>query len=99
MFHKFPKKYFNKLKTTNLLLFYVNVRPLCSDLWVDRSEPVLPLLTFVQKKGNTTFYEWRTGNTPVIVEKPVMEEAPADTVTEETVSLQHILGEALVEHN
>lgn len=49
------------------------------------SEPVLPLLTFVQKKGNTTFYEWRTGNTPVIVEKPVMEEAPADTVTEETI--------------
>ncbi|KAG7280637.1 hypothetical protein CRUP_023256 [Coryphaenoides rupestris] len=50
----------------------------------DWSEQVLPLLSFVQKKGNTTSYEWRTGNPPVVVEKPVMEEAPADTVTEET---------------
>ena len=60
---------------------------LFSNLLVLRSEPVLPLLTFAQKKGNTTFYEWRTGHAPVVVDKPVMDEAPADTVTEETVSL------------
>jgi len=76
---------------------------LCSDLRVARSEPVLPLLSFVQKKGNTTSYEWRTGNPPVVVEKPVMEEAPADTVTEETVSLHpssphSILGEPVASH-
>ncbi|CAL8382270.1 unnamed protein product [Gadus morhua 'NCC'] len=52
----------------------------------DWSEPVLPLLTFAQKKGNTTFYEWRTGHAPVVVDKPVMDEAPADTVTEETIN-------------
>lgn len=49
------------------------------------SEPVLPMLTFVQKKGNTTFYEWRTGEVPTVIERPVMEEAPADTITEETI--------------
>ncbi|KAM3837975.1 CDK5 regulatory subunit-associated protein 3-like, partial [Diretmus argenteus] len=48
------------------------------------SEPVLPLLIFVQRRGNTTFYEWRTGEVPTVVERPVMEEAPPDTVTEET---------------
>ncbi|KAM3859624.1 CDK5 regulatory subunit-associated protein 3 [Diretmus argenteus] len=49
------------------------------------SEPVLPLLIFVQRRGNTTFYEWRTGEVPTVVERPVMEEAPPDTVTEETI--------------
>lgn len=50
-----------------------------------RSEPVLPLLTFAQKKGNATFYEWRTGKVPTVVERPVVEEAPPDTVTDDTV--------------
>ncbi|XP_056153402.1 CDK5 regulatory subunit-associated protein 3 [Lampris incognitus] len=49
------------------------------------SEPVLPMLTFIQKRGNTTFYEWRKGKAPTIVERPVMEEAPPDTVTEDTI--------------
>ncbi|KAM4623686.1 CDK5 regulatory subunit-associated protein 3 [Polymixia lowei] len=49
------------------------------------SEPVLPMLTFAQKRGNTTFYEWRTGKAPTVVERPVVEEAPPDTVTEETI--------------
>uniref|UniRef100_A0A667XE38 CDK5 regulatory subunit associated protein 3 n=1 Tax=Myripristis murdjan TaxID=586833 RepID=A0A667XE38_9TELE len=49
------------------------------------SEPVLPLLTFVQKRGNTTFYEWRTGEAPTVVDRPVVEEAPLDAVNEETV--------------
>lgn len=50
-----------------------------------RSEPVLPMLTFAQKRGNATFYEWRTGITPTVVERPVVEEAPPDTIAEDTV--------------
>lgn len=50
-----------------------------------RSEAVLPMLTFVQKRGNATFYEWRTGKTPTVVERPVVEEAPAAAITEDTV--------------
>ncbi|XP_073346202.1 CDK5 regulatory subunit-associated protein 3 isoform X1 [Pagrus major] len=49
------------------------------------SEPVLPMLTFAQKKGNATFYEWRTGKVPTVVERPVVEEAPPDTVTDDTI--------------
>ncbi|XP_046887882.1 CDK5 regulatory subunit-associated protein 3 isoform X1 [Hypomesus transpacificus] len=49
------------------------------------SEEVLPMLRYVQQKGNTTFYEWRTGMSPTVIERPVMEEAPPDTVTEETI--------------
>lgn len=49
------------------------------------SEPVLPLLTFAQKKGNATFYEWRTGKVPTVVERPVVEEAPPDTATDDTI--------------
>ncbi|CAL9699491.1 unnamed protein product [Knipowitschia caucasica] len=44
------------------------------------SEPVLPMLTFVSKSRNATFYEWRTGKAPTIVERPVVEEAPLETV-------------------
>ncbi|XP_016425925.1 CDK5 regulatory subunit-associated protein 3 isoform X2 [Sinocyclocheilus rhinocerous] len=51
----------------------------------DWSEEALPILRFVQKKGNTTVYEWKTGNVPTVVERPVMEEAPPDVVTEETI--------------
>ncbi|XP_028286906.1 CDK5 regulatory subunit-associated protein 3 isoform X2 [Parambassis ranga] len=51
----------------------------------DWSEPVLPMLTFAQKRGNTTFYEWRTGKVPTVVERPVVEESPPDTVTEDTI--------------
>ena len=47
------------------------------------------MLRYVQQKGNTTFYEWRTGMSPTVIERPVMEEAPPDTVTEETVSAYH----------
>uniref|UniRef100_A0A3Q4AAW7 Uncharacterized protein n=1 Tax=Mola mola TaxID=94237 RepID=A0A3Q4AAW7_MOLML len=51
----------------------------------DWSEPVLPMLTFAQKRGNATFYEWRTGITPTVVERPVVEEAPPDTIAEDTI--------------
>lgn len=50
-----------------------------------RSEPVLPMLTFAQKRGNATFYEWRTGKVPTVIERPVVEEAPPDTISEDAV--------------
>lgn len=49
------------------------------------SEPVLPILTFAQKKGNTTFYEWKNGKVPTVVERPVVEEAPPDALTGDTI--------------
>ncbi|KAJ8384226.1 hypothetical protein AAFF_G00207740 [Aldrovandia affinis] len=51
----------------------------------DWFEPVVPMLTFAQQRGNTTVYEWRTGSPPSVVERPSVEEAPPDTVTEETI--------------
>uniref|UniRef100_A0A8B9RI94 CDK5 regulatory subunit associated protein 3 n=1 Tax=Astyanax mexicanus TaxID=7994 RepID=A0A8B9RI94_ASTMX len=51
----------------------------------DWSEPVLPMLSFIQRKGNTTVYEWRTGSAPTVIERPVVEDLPPDTVTEETI--------------
>ncbi|TRY86550.1 hypothetical protein DNTS_002572 [Danionella cerebrum] len=51
----------------------------------DWSEEVLLMLRYVQSNGNTTVYEWKTGNVPTVVERPVMEEAPPDVVTEETI--------------
>ncbi|XP_029954573.1 CDK5 regulatory subunit-associated protein 3 [Salarias fasciatus] len=51
----------------------------------DWSEAVLPMLTFAQKKGNATFYEWRTGKVPSVVERPAVEEAPPDSITEDTI--------------
>lgn len=49
------------------------------------SDSVLPLLTFAQRRGNATFYEWRTGKAPTVVEKPVVDEASPDTVTDDTI--------------
>ncbi|XP_059181078.1 CDK5 regulatory subunit-associated protein 3 [Centropristis striata] len=49
------------------------------------SEPVLPMLTFVQEKGNPTFYEWRTGKVPTVVERPVVEEAPPEVLAGEAI--------------
>ncbi|XP_067225574.1 CDK5 regulatory subunit-associated protein 3 isoform X2 [Chanodichthys erythropterus] len=60
----------------------------------DWSEVVLPMLRFVQSKGNTTLYEWKTGNVPTVVERPVMEEAPPDVVTEETIDWGDLGGGA-----
>ncbi|XP_062859140.1 CDK5 regulatory subunit-associated protein 3 isoform X2 [Trichomycterus rosablanca] len=58
------------------------------------SEPVLPVLSYVQQKGNTTMYEWRTGNAPTVVERPVVEEAPADSVAEEAIDWGDLSGGA-----
>ncbi|XP_051770786.1 CDK5 regulatory subunit-associated protein 3 isoform X2 [Ctenopharyngodon idella] len=60
----------------------------------DWSEVVLPMLRFVQSKGNTTLYEWKTGNVPTVVERPEMEEAPPDVVTEETIDWGDLGGGA-----
>lgn len=49
------------------------------------SEPILPMLTFVQEKGNTTFYEWRTGKVPDVVERPAVEEDPPEEATEDSI--------------
>lgn len=51
-----------------------------------RSGSVLPMLTFAQKRGNAAFYEWRTGKVPTVIERPVVEDAAPDTITEDTVS-------------
>lgn len=51
----------------------------------DWSEDVLPMLTFIQKKGNATFYEWRTGRVPSVVERPAAEDAAAEPVAEDTI--------------
>ncbi|KAJ7987573.1 hypothetical protein DPEC_G00327880 [Dallia pectoralis] len=65
----------------------------------DWDQPVLPLLTFVQLRGDTTFYEWRTGGAPAVIERPVMEEAPPDTVTEETIDWGDLGGGTGTEGN
>uniref|UniRef100_A0A8C6LV42 CDK5 regulatory subunit associated protein 3 n=1 Tax=Nothobranchius furzeri TaxID=105023 RepID=A0A8C6LV42_NOTFU len=59
--------------------------PVSSHAVVCRSEPVLPMLTFAQKKGNVTFYEWKTGKVPVVVERPVVEEVIPEALTENTI--------------
>ncbi|KAF5915911.1 hypothetical protein HPG69_002984, partial [Diceros bicornis minor] len=40
------------------------------------TEQVLPMLRYVQKRGNCTVYEWRTGTEPSVVERPHLEEPP-----------------------
>lgn len=40
------------------------------------AEQVLPMLRFVQERGNATVYEWRTGTEPSVVERPHLEEPP-----------------------
>ncbi|XP_036735657.2 CDK5 regulatory subunit-associated protein 3 isoform X1 [Manis pentadactyla] len=40
------------------------------------TEQVLPMLRHVQKRGNSTVYEWRTGTEPSVVERPGLEEPP-----------------------
>lgn len=68
-----------------------NFRFMSSHVVARRSEPVLPMLTFSQKAGNVTFYEWRTGKVPSLVERPVVEEAPPDAATEDTVGFINII--------
>lgn len=45
-------------------------------LFFNHSSPdeALPLLRYVQKKGDTTVYEWRTGQVPQTVERPEVKE-------------------------
>lgn len=50
-----------------------------------RSEPVLHMLIFGQKRGNATFYEWRTGKEPTVIERLDREEAPPDAIADDAV--------------
>lgn len=47
------------------------------------TEQVLPMLRYVQKKGNSTVYEWRTGTEPSVVERPQLEEPPKQVQEDE----------------
>ncbi|XP_062893121.1 CDK5 regulatory subunit-associated protein 3 isoform X2 [Mobula hypostoma] len=38
------------------------------------SEPCVPLLKYIHNRGNTTVYEWGTGQTPKAIERPVSNE-------------------------
>ncbi|XP_056285479.1 CDK5 regulatory subunit-associated protein 3 [Pseudoliparis swirei] len=51
----------------------------------DWSEPVLHMLIFGQKRGNATFYEWRTGKEPTVIERPDREEAPPDAIADDAI--------------
>ena len=44
---------------------------------------MLPMLRYVQKKGNSTVYEWRTGTEPSVVERPQLEEPPEQVQEDE----------------
>lgn len=41
------------------------------------------MLRYVQKKGNSTVYEWRTGAEPSVVERPQLEEPPEQVQEDE----------------
>lgn len=41
------------------------------------------MLRYVQKKGNSTVYEWRTGTEPSVVERPQLEEPPEQVQEDE----------------
>ncbi|XP_051894560.1 CDK5 regulatory subunit-associated protein 3 [Pristis pectinata] len=47
-------------------------------------EPIVPLLKYIQTKGNTTVYEWRTGLTPTAIERPVSRECAETPPAEDT---------------
>ncbi|XP_059494715.1 CDK5 regulatory subunit-associated protein 3 [Stegostoma tigrinum] len=49
------------------------------------SEPIAPLLKHVQLKGNTTVYEWRTGQAPSAIELPVNVEVQQPTEPTDTI--------------
>nr|Q9JLH7.1 RecName: Full=CDK5 regulatory subunit-associated protein 3; AltName: Full=CDK5 activator-binding protein C53 [Rattus norvegicus]AAF60222.1 CDK5 activator-binding protein [Rattus norvegicus] len=47
------------------------------------TEQVLPMLRYVQPKGNSTVYEWRTGTEPSVVERPQLEDPPEQVQEDE----------------
>ncbi|XP_061764113.1 CDK5 regulatory subunit-associated protein 3 isoform X2 [Nerophis ophidion] len=59
------------------------------------SEPVLPMCTFVQRRGNATFYEWRTGTAPTVVERPHVEDTPPEALAED--ALEAFLSQRMAE--
>uniref|UniRef100_G3SLI8 CDK5 regulatory subunit associated protein 3 n=1 Tax=Loxodonta africana TaxID=9785 RepID=G3SLI8_LOXAF len=57
---------------------------------------VLPMLRYVQKRGNSTVYEWRTGTEPSVVERPHLE-APPEQVEEDAIDWGNFGAEATSE--
>ncbi|XP_073902033.1 CDK5 regulatory subunit-associated protein 3 isoform X2 [Castor canadensis] len=47
------------------------------------TEQVSPMLRHVQKRGNSTVYEWKTGTEPSVVERPHLEEPPEQVEEDE----------------
>ncbi|XP_072927917.1 CDK5 regulatory subunit-associated protein 3 [Hemitrygon akajei] len=47
-------------------------------------EPSVPLLKYIQTRGNTTVYEWRTGQAPTAVELPITNESAEARPAEDT---------------
>lgn len=62
----------------------VGSRRVIGTLHCSPTEQVLPMLRFVQTRGNCTVYEWRTGTEPSVVERPHLEEPP-EQVEEDAV--------------
>ncbi|KAM9209245.1 CDK5 regulatory subunit-associated protein 3 isoform 2-T2 [Dugong dugon] len=60
------------------------------------TEQVLPLLRYVQKRGNSTVYQWRTGTEPSVVERPHLE-APPEQVEEDAIDWGDFGAEAASE--
>ncbi|XP_049716715.1 CDK5 regulatory subunit-associated protein 3 isoform X2 [Elephas maximus indicus] len=60
------------------------------------TEQVLPMLRYVQKRGNSTVYEWRTGTEPSVVERPHLE-APPEQVEEDAIDWGNFGAEATSE--
>ncbi|XP_075701426.1 CDK5 regulatory subunit-associated protein 3 isoform X2 [Rhinoderma darwinii] len=57
------------------LLPAIQLYQACVSFVCDSSpEQALPLICYVQEHGDTTVYEWRTGEVPVTVERPEVEE-------------------------
>ncbi|NWI69694.1 CK5P3 protein, partial [Todus mexicanus] len=58
----------------------------CTEFVCESSaEPVVPMVRYVGERGNTTVYEWRTGQQPLRVERPAAEEVPKEQPKEDTI--------------
>ncbi|XP_006833722.1 PREDICTED: CDK5 regulatory subunit-associated protein 3 [Chrysochloris asiatica] len=60
------------------------------------TEQVLPMLRYVQKLGNSTVYEWRTGTEPSVIERSHLE-APPEPVEEDAIDWGDFGAEAASE--
>ncbi|XP_069809351.1 CDK5 regulatory subunit-associated protein 3 isoform X2 [Dendropsophus ebraccatus] len=62
------------------LLPAIQLYQACVSFVCDSSpEQALPLLRYVQEHGDTTVYQWRTGDVPVTIERPKVKEVEEDS--------------------